>query len=136
MRGAVVAGLVAMAVAAPAHADNTVGSTDLPPRYIDHAEWVHWGDLNSLRVYPTAAGRAHAYVGSGVAGAQVWGEILAAAPDADTGGMREQFLCHWDWAEVVQPGKTSWNLEPWRPVVDAEQMLATGCNPGGREEPA
>ena len=101
-----------------------------PPPYIDHVQWVHWGDRTSLRVYPTPAGRAQAHGGSDAQGAQAWGEILVAAPDADTGGMREQFLCHWDWAEVVEPGKTSWNLEPWRPVVTADQMLATGCNPG------
>jgi len=34
----------------------------------------------------------------------------------------------------VRPGKVSWNLEPWRPVVDAATMIATGCNPGGSEE--
>ena len=41
------------------------------------------------------------------------------SPDADTPGMREQFLCHWQLAEFAEPGKTSWNLEPWRPEVDA-----------------
>jgi Protein of unknown function (DUF2599) len=48
--------------------------------------------------------------------------------------MREQFLCHWELAEVLQPGKTSWNLEPWRPVVDDTTMVGSGCNPGGSEE--
>ena len=32
--------------------------------------------------------------------------------------MRAQFLCHWQLAEFAEPGKTSWNLEPWRPGVD------------------
>ncbi|HSO93252.1 MAG TPA: DUF2599 domain-containing protein, partial [Candidatus Dormibacteraeota bacterium] len=27
------------------------------PPFIDHTAWSHWGDLSSLRVYPTAAGR-------------------------------------------------------------------------------
>jgi hypothetical protein len=49
--------------------------------------------------------------------------------------MREQFMCHWQYAEFAQPGKTSWNLEPWRPQVTADQMVAAGCNPGGTEEP-
>ena len=49
--------------------------------------------------------------------------------------MREQFRCHWQFAEFAQPGKTSWNLEPWRPGVDAATMVDTGCNPGGTEEP-
>ena len=38
-------------------------------------------------------------------------------------------------AEIAQPGKTSWNLEPWRPVVDDSEMVASGCNPGAAEEP-
>jgi hypothetical protein len=49
--------------------------------------------------------------------------------------MHAQFACHWQFAEVVQPGKTSWNLEPWRPVVDDADMVASRCNPGGQEEP-
>ena len=24
-------------------------------------------------------------------------------------------MCHWQFAEFAEPGKTSWNLEPWRP---------------------
>ena len=49
---------------------------------------------------------------------EAWAEVLASAPDADTPGMRAQFLCHWQLAEFAEPGKTSWNLEPWRPSVD------------------
>ena len=49
--------------------------------------------------------------------------------------MRAQFMCHWYFAEAGAPGKTSWNLEPWRPVVDDRQMLKARCNPGGTEEP-
>jgi hypothetical protein len=52
-----------------------------------------------------------------------------------TSRMRAQFLCHWRLAEFAEPGKTSWNIEPWRPVVDDVKMLSTGCNPGGEEEP-
>jgi hypothetical protein len=56
--------------------------------------------------------------------------VLALAPDAATPGMRAQFICHWEYAELAQPGKTSWDLEPWRPVVDDQQMFNAGCNPG------
>ena len=42
---------------------------------------------------------------------EAWGEVLAMAPDADTPGMRAQFVCHFKFAEFVEPGKTSWNLE-------------------------
>jgi hypothetical protein len=84
-------------------------------------------------VYPTAAGR--------VASTQfvnpdhAWREVLADAPDADTAGMRAQFVCHWQFAEAADPGKVSWNLEPWRPVVDSATMIETRCNPGAPEEP-
>jgi hypothetical protein len=106
------------------------------PPFVDHTEWVHWGDLSSLRVYPTRAGRSAAgELNNAVQGDEAWTEVLALSPDADLPGMRAQFMCHWSFAEIAQPGKTSWNLEPWRPVVDDEKMVDTRCNPGGTEEP-
>jgi len=124
---------------APASADpGSAGSSVLsyPPPFVEHTQWVRWNQLTSLRVYPTASGRAAArQLGSaGPDADEAWSEVLALAPDADTPGMREQFLCHWELAEVLQPGKASWNLEPWRPVVDATTMIGSGCNPGGSEE--
>ena len=102
---------------------------------VDHTEWVSYDGQSSLRVFPTPAGRAAAAeIGNDTAGAQAWQEVLAATPDAGTPGMYEQFHCHWQYAELVQPGKTSWNLEPWRPVVDDTVMVLTRCNPGGPEE--
>ncbi|NTY62485.1 DUF2599 domain-containing protein [Mycolicibacterium sphagni] len=121
-----------LSLAAPAGADTTPA-----PPFIDHVTWTNWGDLKSLRVYPTPAGRQ--------AAAQLlkppseideaWGEVLALAPDADLPGMRDQFVCHFRFAEFGQPGKTSWNLEPFRPVVDDQTMTQAGCNPGGLDEP-
>jgi hypothetical protein len=123
---------VGLSLAASAAAD-----TNPAPPFIDHVAWADWGDLKSLRVYPTPAGRQ--------AAAQLlkppseideaWGEVLALAPDADLPGMRDQFVCHFRFAEFGQPGKTSWNLEPFRPVVDDETMTQAGCNPGGLDEP-
>ncbi|KUI36326.1 hypothetical protein AU195_05950 [Mycobacterium sp. IS-1496] len=107
-----------------------------PPPYVAHVTWAKWGDLSSLRVYPTAAGRrAAGQVGTVAEAEHAWAEVLAASPDAAIPGMREQFDCHWQFAEFAAPGKTSWNLEPWRPEVPVEQMVAAGCNPGGTEEP-
>jgi Protein of unknown function (DUF2599) len=124
------ASLVAMPLSAavPAHADEPP-----PPPYIDHTEWVHWADLSSLRVYPTSAGRLASR--EFVQPAEAWSEVLRDAPDADLPGMREQFVCHWQYAEFVQPGKSSWNLEPWRPEVSPSQMVDAGCNPGNVQEP-
>ncbi|MBW0012131.1 MAG: DUF2599 domain-containing protein [Mycobacterium sp.] len=108
------------------------------PPFIDHTEWTQWRGLASLRVFPTPSGRMAAGEpvtadATGLADA-AWAEVLALSPDADTPGMRAQFICHWQFAELVQPGKPSWNLEPWRPVVDDAEMVASRCNPGGAEE--
>jgi uncharacterized protein DUF2599 len=123
--------IVALVGAVPASAE-----PDAAPPFVDHTEWAQWNQLPSLRVYPTAAGRAAArqFGSAGPDADEAWSEVLAHAPDAATPGMREQFLCHWELAEVVEPGKVSWNLEPWRPVVDAATMVGSGCNPGGSEE--
>lgn len=113
-----------------------VATADPVPQLVERAEWAKWGDLSSLRVYPTPAGRAAAADnGSQWLADEAWSEVLTLAPDADIPGMRAQFDCHWWVAELAQPGKTSWNLEPWRPEVDAAQMAVTHCNPGGTEEP-
>lgn len=133
------AALISLLGAAPAAADPGSGPPYAPP-FVDHTEWVYWGGLSSLRVYPTPSGRAASRM-SGTAGAdpqaadEAWSEVLARSPDADTPGMRAQFVCHWQFAEIGQPSKTSWNLEPWRPVVDDAQMVAALCNPGASEEP-
>jgi hypothetical protein len=127
----------ALAGVAPAAADP--GSSALPytPPFIDHVEWTQWNQLNSLRVYPTPSGRAASRQldSSTPEAVEAWAEVLKLAPDAGSPGMRHQFQCHWDFAEVAQPGKVSWNLEPWRPVVDDATMAAAGCNPGGGHEP-
>ena len=104
--------------------------------FVERTEWVQWNGLSSLRVYPTGTGRAEAGMfNTGRAAEEAWNEVVKRNPDADTAGMRAQFICHWQFAESIEPGKTSWNLEPWRPAVSTVVMLASGCNPGGAEEP-
>ena len=123
--------MLALGAAAVATADPTT-----PPPYIDRVTWVSYSGLPTLRVYPTAAGRevAGEMAKTTTQTEEAWGEVLAQAPDADTPGMRSQFLCHWRFAEFAEPGKTSWDLEPWRPAVDDNTMLLAGCNPGGAEK--
>jgi hypothetical protein len=139
------AALVALWGPLPARAPADPGNATPPsPPYVDHTQWAQWNGLPSLRVYPTRSGRlASRMEAAGTAvspataqasAAEAWAEVLALAPDADTPGMRAQFVCHWRFAELAQPGKASWNLEPWRPVVDDAEMVAAGCNPGGDEE--
>lgn len=134
---AVVTAVLTMFLAASFATGGVATADTVPgPPYVAHADWAHWGDLSSLRVYPTPAGRAAAgQLGTQAQGDEAWGEVLALSPDADIPGMREQFMCHWRFAEFAEPGKTSWNLEPWRPVVDDAAMADAHCNPGGTEEP-
>lgn len=114
----------------------SAGIADAAPPFVERVEWAKWGDLSSLRVYPTIAGRAaSAKAGSQSLADEAWTEVLTLAPDAALPGMREQFDCHWWLAELGRPGKASWNLEPWRPVVSQQEMAVAGCNPGGTEEP-
>jgi Protein of unknown function (DUF2599) len=128
---AVIAAAFLLSAVGPSGADPDEG-----PPFIADAQWAHWGDLTSLRVYPTQAGRDESLVPGTTAQAdEAWGEVLALSPEAASPGMREQFMCHWSYAETAEPGKSSWNLEPWRPEVDQQQMIAASCNPGGTEEP-
>lgn len=129
----VLAGLSLSLAGAPrALADTQDGPV---PPFVDRASWVWFSDLPTLRVYPTAAGRTVAgKLGKTAAQTEeAWREVLTQAPDANTPGMRAQFICHWNFAELAHPGKTSWDLEPWRPDVDDSDMLLAGCNPGGDE---
>jgi hypothetical protein len=106
------------------------------PPYIDHVQWAKWGDMSSLRVYPTEAARqASLEPGTQAQADEAWAEVLTLSPDANSPGMKAQFVCHWRYAEFAQPGKVSWNIEPWRNEVSDEDMVAAACNPGGTEEP-
>lgn len=97
---------------------------------IDHTTWTEAADGPRLLVYPTQAGRLEAFPDTDE---RAWQEVLAQSPDADTPGMRDQFVCHWVWARMVQPNKESWNLEPWRPAVGYQATVQASCNPGGPE---
>ena len=93
---------------------------------VDSATWIQVDGRPSLEVVPTGLLRR-----CGLRGVQdaAWQELLALYPDADTEGMEEQFTCH----VLFAPGKDVWHLEPWRPVVDGNEMMAARCNPGGTD---
>ncbi|MGK8524124.1 DUF2599 domain-containing protein [Nocardia asteroides] len=97
---------------------------------IDHVLWTETIDGPRILVVPTPAGRQTTYPGSDE---RAWREVVDRSADADTPGMRDQFLCHWAWARLVQPDKPSWNLEPWRPAVGYPATVEARCNPGGPE---
>ena len=93
---------------------------------LDSATWIRVDGRPSLEVVPTGLLRR-----CGLRGVQdaAWQELLALYSDADTEGMEEQFTCH----VLFAPGKDVWHLEPWRPVVDGNEMMAARCNPGGAD---
>ncbi len=101
------------------------------PPYIDRVEWTDTAVGPSLSVFPTTSGR---YTTDPGAMAAAWAEVLDLDATADTPGMQAQFDCHWRFARIIEPEKTSWNLEPGRPVVTEEDMVGAGCNPGFAEE--
>lgn len=88
---------------------------------IESATWGENEGGRSLAVDPTPWARS----GGLAAQAGIWAAVVAAVPDADTPGMRDQLLCH----AFGAPDKETWNLEPWRPEVDGMTMLASRCNP-------
>ncbi|MFL0578768.1 DUF2599 domain-containing protein [Dietzia sp. 179-F 9C3 NHS] len=108
----------------------TTAPISLNGPYVASATWSDTDLGSTLRVAPTPGGRATQGPDDA---ATAWGEVLALAPDADAPGMWEQFACHWTWARLVEPDKPTWNLEPWRPVVDEGTMVGERCNPGGPE---
>lgn len=120
-----------LALAAVAAAPTAIASPTPEPPYISLASW----STDALRVVPTPAGRELAgELGKPWAAAdEAWLEVVSLAPGADSPGMRAQFVCHWRFAEFAEPGKDSWDLEPWRPLVDENTMVLAGCNPGGPE---
>jgi hypothetical protein len=139
MKALLVAVLLALLGPMPAATADPAGGAVNPPApappYVDHTVWTQWLGMPRLRVFPTPAGRATSRrPETASAGEEAWSEVLALSPTADTPGMRAQFVCHWQYAERAQPGKVSWNLEPWRPVVSYDDMVAAECNPGGAED--
>jgi hypothetical protein len=117
----------------PATAPSPAGSavdSDAGLALIDHVRWGSTSKGRQLQVFPTPAGRTDR---DPSAAARAWAEILSDAPNAGTAGMYDQFLCHWNYARVVEPDKPSWDLEPWRPAVGYRATVAALCNPGGSE---
>lgn len=98
-------------------------AVNIPERLVDDASWVEREGETALEVDP--ADRLRQAVDPRVH-EEAWQRILAAVPDADTPGMREQFLCHAAFAS----DKDAWFLEPRRPDVGYWETVRAGCNPG------
>nr|WP_315446002.1 DUF2599 domain-containing protein [uncultured Pseudomonas sp.] len=111
--------------------------TPAPPaqKYIAEAVWIERYDPGSkknewsLKITPTAQGKAIQ-----ASDQEALYKELFALRGADSqwrdneksaGSMRGQLSC------LIQnyPGKTEWNLEPFRPNVSAQESARAGCNP-------
>ncbi len=119
-------GLLALTLTArtaPAELPATTVTTRLATVAVDRVEWTDLEDEGgrSLAVFPSAWGRT----GQLAAVEAGWAQVVALAPDADTTGMHDQFVCH----TIGAPDKESWNLEPWRPEVGSLATLLARCNP-------
>jgi RHS repeat-associated protein len=123
--------MAALAVAAAAgrvaqQARSTKTSQSKIPKYIQAVHWVYntsHQDLD-LYVYPTWSGR---FVGTGY-GDVAWQEVLdQAGARANTVGMKNQFLCHWEWYRA----KPHYDLEPGRNATNMNTTEVDICNPPG-----
>jgi hypothetical protein len=77
--------------------------------------------VRGLKIVPTTAART-----AGVDPEAVWQAVLRVQPDANTPGMRDQLVCHVEFAAA----KSAWYLEPARPDVGYASTVAAACNPG------
>lgn len=93
------------------------------PRLVDDATWVTREGERALVVLPSRLLReSHREQVHD----EAWRRVVAAVPEADTPGMRDQFVCHAAFAST----KGAWYLEPARPAVGYWRTVGAGCNPG------
>ncbi|WP_210424470.1 DUF2599 domain-containing protein [Gephyromycinifex aptenodytis] len=90
---------------------------------VAEARWVQREGVRALVVTPSQALRDSR---EKPVHEEAWRRVLASVPEADTPGMRDQFLCHAAFAFL----KKGWYLEPERPAVGYPQTVFAGCNPG------
>jgi hypothetical protein len=106
-------------------------SPSAPPNYIAAAHWEETDEGPTLVVTPTAAARAA--VGSFAAGAAGWSQLEAVVPGlADhprRTRLRDQHICHQQFATIEEPDKATWDLEADRPDVGYPATVQAKCNP-------
>jgi hypothetical protein len=105
------------------------------PGFIADARWVENSKGWTLEVTPTA--QARAAKGDYEAGVRGWDELEAHYPDERLVTYREtlrnQYICHQQFATIAEPDKPTWNLELWRQDVPYALVVVAACNPGGPE---
>lgn len=93
------------------------------PALVDDATWVTRQEERALVVSPSRLLRE---THSAEVHDEAWRRVVVAIPEADTPGMRDQFVCH----AVFATAKQAWYLEPARPAVGYGRTVSAGCNPG------
>ena len=118
--------------AAPAHADTDVFQPAVrrPPR----VGALGRPDEPAGCIPPPRVARPPARWALATRAPEAWSRCWPTRRTPTEPGMRSQFLCHWYLAEFAEPGKTSWNLEPWRPrrrrFADAVRRLQSRWHRG------
>ena len=101
--------------------DAVVVEVTIAEHALASADWGEREGGRSVAVVPADWARRGGFAALDL----LWAELVAAAPEADLPTVRAQLDCH----ALGAPDKDAWNLEPWRPDVDALAMIATACNP-------
>jgi hypothetical protein len=102
-----------------------------PPDYIVEAHWEETAEGPTLVVTPTEAARAAA--GSYEAGREGWEQLVSRFPDPRldeaAARLRDQYICHQQFATIDEPDKPTWDLELNRPDVGYLETAKALCNP-------
>ncbi|WP_312718623.1 DUF2599 domain-containing protein [Mobilicoccus sp.] len=109
--------------AASSKAAASASPSTTPGRLVDDAEWVEREGERALKVTPNERLREST---DAALYDDAWQRVVRAVPEADTPGMRDQFVCHATFAA----NKEAWYLEPARPDVGYWNTVKAGCNPG------
>jgi RHS repeat-associated protein len=95
-------------------------------KYISYVKWVHNSTYNASDLYVHLTWLARFSLAG--YGKVAWAEVVAqAGPGANTTGMENQFLCHWNYVRW----KDHYDLEPGRNADNATDTDNAACNPAG-----
>lgn len=97
-------------------------SANATPKLIASVRITTENGTPRYHVRPTRAGRKA--VGNWLD--EAWKQaVRKGVPDRS--GLRQQFMCHP--LSIVARGKSTWDLESWRPTVGLGNTMLAGCNP-------
>jgi hypothetical protein len=118
----------------PSEPNGLTGSAS-SEKLIEKVEWVQGHKGWVLKVTPTQYARDQG--GSFDTGEADWRELEANYPSSmltdNAESLKNQLICHQQFATVAQPDKPTWDLEAWRPPFSYLDTVAAQCNPGGAE---